>query len=73
MCTELTSFGFSFKEIREAVKQMKKFMHEQISLRKQMVGAGNAMENPDAFTAMVQANEQEDTKYVLGNDELVRL
>ena len=71
--TELTSLGYSFKEIGEAVKQMQKFMNEQISLRKQMVGAGNVMENPDAFTMMVQANEEGDNKYVLENDELVRI
>jgi uncharacterized protein (UPF0332 family) len=65
------SFGHSFKEIGEAVRQMNKFMNEQISIRKQMVSTGHVMENPDAFTMMVQANEQEDTKYVLENDELV--
>ncbi|KAJ2933974.1 hypothetical protein H1R20_g3143, partial [Candolleomyces eurysporus] len=60
-----------FKEIGEAVRQMEKFMNEQISLRKQMVGAGNVMENPDAFTMMVQANEEGDNKYALENDELI--
>ncbi|KAJ2933973.1 hypothetical protein H1R20_g3142, partial [Candolleomyces eurysporus] len=58
------------KEIGDAVKQMQKFMNEQISLRKQMVGNGD-VDNPDAFTMMVQANEEGDNKYVLEDDELI--
>ena len=62
-------FEHSFKEITEAVQQMEKFMNEQISMRKQTVG--NVVENPDAFTMMVQANEEGEAKYALGDDELV--
>lgn len=48
-------------------------MEEQISIRKQLVGTESNMESPDAFTMMVQANEEGETKYALDNDELVCL
>ena len=45
-------------------------MHEQVEKRRQEVREGTSLRN-DVFTRLVQANEQEESKSRLTDDELV--
>ncbi|KAF8830646.1 hypothetical protein HHX47_DHR2000850 [Lentinula edodes] len=65
------AFGFSFRWIQQsnaAYEAMALFMKEQVGVRKQEI-----QENirRDAFSLLVKANEQEESKYQLSDDELI--
>ncbi|TFK72488.1 cytochrome P450 [Pluteus cervinus] len=59
-----------FRRYRAAKNQLMNFMHAQIAGRRNMI-QGGAQLRKDAFTILVKANEDEEAKLRLGDDELV--
>ncbi|KAF7325930.1 hypothetical protein MKEN_00443900 [Mycena kentingensis (nom. inval.)] len=62
----------ALRRIRQARQRMLDFMHMQVAQRKEDVAAGKEL-RADAFTALVQANQDEEGKYRLDADELFAL
>ncbi|KAF7318973.1 hypothetical protein HMN09_00233300 [Mycena chlorophos] len=58
------------RRLRTAREKMMSFMREQIAERKAEVTSGNEL-RPDAFTMLVKANQDEEEKNSLDEDELI--
>ncbi|KAF7344608.1 hypothetical protein MSAN_01943000 [Mycena sanguinolenta] len=57
------------REVRVARKRLMAFMQEQVAERKALVAAGDM--RADAFTMMVEANQDQSNKYQLDDAELI--
>ncbi|KAF8221624.1 cytochrome P450 [Tricholoma matsutake] len=61
-----------FRQIREAHKQLKAFMRAEIEERKTvLLSTGQQPAGQDIFTMLVKANEDEDAKFKLTENELI--
>ncbi|KAF7316337.1 hypothetical protein MIND_00152500 [Mycena indigotica] len=58
------------QRVRAARERLISFMHEQIAKRQEDVASGKELQS-DAFTMLVKANQDEDGKYALDDDELI--
>jgi len=58
------------KTAKEAHDQLSGYMHEQVEKRRLEVREGTSRRN-DVFTRLVEANEEEESKFRLADDELV--
>jgi hypothetical protein len=69
-----TSVYHRFTEIREAHKQLSEFMRAQVLDKKKEIRGQDTNESDrrDFFTVLVRANETEEGKYQLDDDEVVR-
>ncbi|KAJ7064839.1 cytochrome P450 [Mycena amicta] len=56
--------------IRKARERLMAFMHEQVAERKAEVASAKELRS-DAFTMLVKANQDEDSKYSLDDEELI--
>ncbi|TFK59164.1 cytochrome P450 [Pluteus cervinus] len=59
-----------FKRYQTAYAMLMQFMREQIAERRQLVRGGTPLRK-DIFTTMVQANEDEEARFKLDDDELI--
>ncbi|TFK72489.1 cytochrome P450 [Pluteus cervinus] len=59
-----------FKKYRAAYKQLMDFMHAQVAERRDLVQGGTQL-RMDVFTMLVKANEDEEAKFRLDDDELI--
>lgn len=59
---------FSVRQSNAGYESMALFMKEQVAARKVEIQHSNSK---DAFSLLVKANEQEETKYKLSDEELV--
>ncbi|KXN80680.1 Cytochrome P450 4d8, partial [Leucoagaricus sp. SymC.cos] len=60
----------SLRRAKQVNDQLSGFMHQQIEERRQEVRDGT-IKRDDVFTRLVQANEDEESKYRLADDELI--
>lgn len=64
--------GPRFRTIRAASRQVMSFMQRQVEERRALVQNSKGADlGRDAFTMLVEANEDEAAKYKLNNQELV--
>jgi len=56
--------------VKQAHDQLSGYMHEQVEKRRLEVREGTSRRD-DVFTRLVQANEEEESKFRLTDDELV--
>jgi hypothetical protein len=60
------------RKVKQAHEQLTEFMKEQVEEKRREVRDGTSKRD-DVFTRLVQANEDEESKFRLADDELVSL